>query len=508
MVALVNGSITTAIERNDPNLQTSLDNFTHGNGFDKVIITAAAQTNDPVELAGQILRKKGLVVVVGAVKMDIPREPDYYKKELELKLSCSYGPGRYDVNYEEGGIDYPYGYVRWTEQRNMEAFLQLIANKSINIKPLTTHVFDISDSVKAYDLILGKTKEPFIGILLKYPFEANSSTVEVKVNENEIRELNAGFIGAGSFAQSYLIPNFRAVGSLDSVVTRNGINSKNVAAKFGFNKAVSEPSAILDNKDINTVFIATQHDTHAQYVIESLKAGKAIFVEKPLALNISELKNIIQTYQESRNAVVMVGFNRRFADLSVIAKKEFKSIGEPLVMNFRVNAGFIPKDHWTQTSAGGGRIIGEVCHFIDLMQFFTGAEPVRVFAESIEASSSRIKNDDNVSVSVKFSDGSVGNLVYVANGDKALPKERLEIFGGNIAFVIDDFTRGSLYRDNNEKHFKAPGKGHKQEVEAFVRSIKQDGTSPIPFKSICLTTLTTFKIVESLYTGMPQDIEF
>jgi polar amino acid transport system substrate-binding protein len=500
--------VATAILRGDPNLMPAIENFTGGYGFDKVIITAAGNTNDPVELSGQILRRKGAVIVVGAVKMDIPREPDFYKKELELKLSCSYGPGRYDASYEEGGQDYPHAYVRWTEQRNMEAFLQLIANKSVNLKPLTTHIFDINNAVKAYDLILGKVNEPYVGIILKYPADEKQLALNVNVNSKEIQKVNVGFIGAGSFAQSYLIPNVRALASLDSVATRNGLNSKNVAQKFGFNTAASDPSSILGNTSVNTVFIATQHDTHASYVIDCLKANKAVFVEKPLALNIDELREIIQVYQESKRPALMVGFNRRFADISVIAKKEFTGIGEPLLMNFRVNAGFIPKDHWTQTSAGGGRIIGEICHFIDLMQFFTNAEPVRVYAMSIEASSSKIKNDDNVSISVKFSDGSIGNLVYTANGDKALPKERLEISGGNIAFVIDDFVRGSLYRSNSEKHFKNAGKGHKQEVQQFINAIENGNASPISFKSLCLTTLTTFKILESLYTGVPQEIEF
>lgn len=500
--------VATAFLRGDPNLIPAIENFTGGHGFDKVIITAAGNTNDPVELSGQILRRKGALIIVGAVKMDIPREPDFYKKELELKLSCSYGPGRYDASYEEGGQDYPYAYVRWTEQRNMEAFLQLIANKSVNLKALTTHTFDIDNATKAYDLILGKIHEPYVGIILKYPADEKQLALEVSVNSKETRKVNAGFIGAGSFAQSYLIPNVRTLASLDTVVTRNGLNSKNVAQKFGFNTAASDPSSILGNNSVNTVFIATQHDTHAHYVVKSLKTNKAVFVEKPLALNIDELREIIQVYQESKRPVLMVGFNRRFADISVIAKKEFAGIGEPLIMNFRVNAGYIPKDHWTQTSAGGGRIIGEICHFIDLMQFFTSADPARVFAMSIEASSSKIKNDDNISISVKFADGSVGNLVYTANGDKALPKERLEISGGNTVFVIDDFIRGSLYRNNSEKHFKTSGKGHKQEVQEFIKAVESGGTSPIPFKSLCLTTLTTFKILESLYTGVPQDIEF
>lgn len=508
MVSMANETHSvTAMKREDPNLTASVENFTGGHGFDKVIITAAGQTNDPVELSGQILRKKGSVIVVGAVKMDIPRDPDFYRKELELKLSCSYGPGRYDVSYEEEGLDYPYAYVRWTEQRNMEAFLKLIASHAINLKPLTTHTFVIEDAVKAYDLVLGKIKEPFVGILIKYPEAESAKTATVKVNAAPPKKVNAGFIGAGSFAQSYLLPNVKAIGSLDTVVTRNGLNAKNVAQKFGFNSASSDPDSLLKNTAINTLFIATQHDTHAQYVVQGLKNGKAVFVEKPLALSAEELNQVISAYHEAATPALMVGFNRRFADISVKAKEEFRNIGEPLVMNFRVNAGFIPRDHWTQTNTGGGRILGEICHFIDLMQFFTDSDPVKVYAECIDSQNEKLKNDDNISITIKFADGSVGNLVYTANGDKALPKEHFEIFGGNRVFIIEDFRSGLSYSNNTEKKMKTAGKGHKQEVESFMKAVESGSPMPISFKSICLTTVTTFKIVESLATGLPQTIE-
>ncbi|MBN1183332.1 MAG: bi-domain-containing oxidoreductase [Bacteroidales bacterium] len=509
MVELANQTHSSkALVRNDPNLMTAIENFTNGFGFDKVIITAAGQTNDPVELSGQILRKKGTVVVVGAVKMDVPRDPDFYQKELELKLSCSYGPGRYDNKYEEQGLDYPYGYVRWTEQRNMEAFLGLVSNGSIDLKPLTTHVFSIEDALHAYDIVLGKKPEPFVGIVLKYSDEEKAVADFVPVNSNAIQNFNIGFIGAGSFAQSYLIPSVKGYGSLDTVVTRDGLNSKNVAQKFGFNRASSNPIHILENQAINTLFIATQHDTHVKYAMAGLKNNKAVYVEKPLAMNVEELNEIIGVYENSASPMLMVGFNRRFAHISQIAKASFKNTGEPLVMNFRVNAGFIPKDHWTQTSAGGGRIIGEICHFIDLMQFFTDSEPVKVYAECIDSRNDKLKNDDNLSIVVKFADGSVGNLVYTANGDKALPKERFEIFGGNAVFIIDDFRQGILFHDNKDKIFKTSGKGHKQEIEAFFHGLSTGSGSPIPFRSICLTTLVTFKIVESLATGQPQEVQF
>ncbi len=496
-----------AMGRNNENLQAAVDHFTGGFGFDKVIITAGAPTNDPVELSGQILRKKGRVVVVGAVKMDLPRDPDYYRKELELRMSCSYGPGRYDPGYEEYGNDYPYGYVRWTEQRNMEAFLQQIAGGNINLRPLITHVFDISDAVKAYDIILGKVKEKHVGILLKYSVPENISNAPVTVNVNPVKEFNVGFIGAGSFAQSYLIPGVRDHGSLDTVVTRTGISASNVAKKFGFSKSSTEPSDIFGNESVNTVFIATQHDTHAGYVAEAIKSGKHVFVEKPLAIHDAELDGLINLHHQNSAAGIMVGFNRRFSAIAGIAKKTFENIGEPLVMNFRINAGFIPRDHWTQTKAGAGRIIGEMCHFIDLMQYFTGSDPVRVFAECISAGSDTIKDDDNISVVVKFRDGSVGNLVYVANGDKSLPKEYLEIFGGNSVFMIDDFKSGKLYKDNKVKQYKNQGKGHREEIGAFFDALKQGGQMPVSFESLCITTRTTFRISDSLASGLPMDIK-
>jgi len=499
---------SSALNRNDSNLIPAIENFTKGHGFDKVIITAAAPTNDPIILSTEILRKKGQIIIVGAVPMEIPREPDFYRKELELKISTSYGPGRYDVRYEEEGQDYPYGYVRWTEKRNMGAFLGLISNGGIDVKPLITHIFDIDDAEKAYDIVLGKVKERFIGLLLEYPEnETKKATLVENKITSESKEINVGFIGAGSFAQGYLIPACKEVASLETVVTSTGINARSVGDKFGFNASSTEPKDVLENQKINTVYIATRHDSHAKYVIEALNAGKHVSVEKPLAMNYKELEQIKEVYEAVGDKALMVGFNRRFAPVSVALKKEFANIGEPLVMNFRVNAGFIPKDHWIQTEVGGGRIVGEMCHFIDLMQYFTDAKPVKVYAECISTDNSQMKSDDNIAIIVKFSDGSVGNLTYVANADKAMAKEHLEIFGASKAGVIDDFRSGVIYKDNKEEKLKLSGKGQKQEVQEFIKSLKLGKGSPISFESLYLTTLTTFKIQDSLITGQSQAIE-
>ena len=506
-LAKESGSANEALNRGDGNLKSACETFTDGHGFDSIIITAAAPSNDPIELSAEITRKKGKVVVVGMVKMDIPRDPHFYRKELDLRMSCSYGPGRYDVSYEAHGHDYPFAYVRWTEQRNMEAFLDLLSRKAIDIKPLITHIFDIEEAEKAYDIVLGKVKEKHIGILLKYPHEGKGQATQVQVKNNPIAKINAGFIGAGSFAQGYLIPNAKSFGaSLDGVVTSKGISSKNVADKFDFNFCSSEPNDILTKDAINTVFIATPHSSHAPLVIRSLNAGKAVFVEKPLAMNEAQLGEVIAAHKEAKQPL-MVGFNRRFAPVSESIKATFNSISEPLVVNIRVNAGFLPKEHWlVQPEIGGGRVIGEVCHFIDLMQYFTGAEPVKVFAECISSDNDQVALQENVAIIVKFDDGSVGNMTYLANGDKAMPKESVEVFGAGTIGAIHDFRSGAIYKGNKISKLKSVGKGHKEEVTAFLQAVKDGKDSPISFRSICLTTLTTFKILDSLATGMAQEI--
>lgn len=494
-----------ALLRNDENLHSSLNNFTNGYGFDKVIITAAAPSNDPIELSAIISRKKGQVIIVGAVKMDIPRDPDFYRKELELKMSCSYGPGRYDVSYEEDGNDYPYAYVRWTEQRNMEAFLGLISQGLIDLKPLSTHIFNIEEAEKAYNIVLGITKEYHIGILLKYDNEIQEkSKTKYSLLNNVTKEINVGFIGAGSFAQSYLIPHAKSYGvSLDTVVTTKGITAKNVAEKFSFNNTSSDAEDVFSNNNINTVFVATPHNCHSLYVIKALEANKHVFVEKPLAMNYEELDAVKKAYQNN-NSKLMVGFNRRFSPVAVAVKKEFMNVGEPIFVNIRVNAGFIPKDHWTQNkSLGGGRIIGEMCHFVDLMQFFTESTPVKIYADCINTSNSKLKPDDNISITISFENGSVGNLVYLANGDKSLSKELIEVFGGGKVGRIHDFRYGEIYKNNKMSKLKLDGKGHKQEIFTFLDCLKTQ-SSPIEFESIYATTKTTFKIIDSLNTGLPQ----
>lgn len=493
--------------RSDPGLESAFSAFTAGHGFDVVIITAASGSTDPIELATAILRQKGVVVIVGAVPMNIPREPHFYKKELELKISCSYGPGRYDSTYEEGGHDYPYGYVRWTENRNMSAFVQLLENKSIDIQPLVTHIFEIEQAEQAYNIVTGKVPEPHLGILLRYP-DASVSSLEPK--EEPVPQppaaVGIGFIGAGSFAQKYLIPFAERGGNLLSVVTSRGVTAKNAGEKFRFRSYSTEAHDVLANPSINAVFIATRHDTHAKFVIAALEAGKNVFVEKPLAIDEESLADIFVVASQRRDCRLMVGYNRRFSPLARFAKDIFQRIAPPLLINYRVNAGFIQKDHWTQTEEGGGRILGEVCHFVDLLQFITGSEPESVFSLPVSADNDKFRDQDNVVISLRFRNGSVGEITYIACGDKMLSKERIEIFGGGQSFIIDDFRLGQHYAGGRCRTLKHPGKGHQEEVKAFLDAIRNGQPSPIQLHSLAMTSAATFSILDSLRTGMPQSV--
>ncbi|MGH2646464.1 MAG: Gfo/Idh/MocA family oxidoreductase, partial [Ginsengibacter sp.] len=405
------------------------------------------------------------------------------------------------------GNEYPYAYVRWSEKRNMEAFLQMVSKELINLQPLITHTFDIEKAEDAYEIVLGKNSQPHIGILLKYAENSGKFKSFTQIKNQPLQKINVGFIGAGSFAKSYLIPNVKSLGaSLDTVVTSKGITSKNVGEKFGFSICSADVKDVFGNENINTVFIATPHSSHAVQVIESLQAKKNVFVEKPLAVSEEELNEIIEA-KAKNNFPLMVGFNRRFAPICVSIKQEFKNADEPMVVNIRVNAGFIPRDHWTQIpEIGAGRIIGEMCHFIDLIQFFTDSEPVKVYADCIQSDNEKLKLDDNISIIIKLRNGSIGNLTYIANGDKALPKEHIEVFGAGKAAIINDFQKGSFYSGNKMKALKSLGKGHKQEVQSFLSALNEGKDAPINFRSICLTTITTFKITDSLKTGLPQEI--
>jgi predicted dehydrogenase/threonine dehydrogenase-like Zn-dependent dehydrogenase len=503
-----------ALHRNDDPVQSVVQSLSGGVGADAVIITAGTSSNDPIELAGSITRERGRVVIVGAASMNIPRGP-YYMKEIEVRISRSYGPGRYDRRYEEEGLDYPIGYVRWTENRNMQAYLQLLAQGRIDTDILTTHRFNIDDALQAYALIEGEKSEPYVGILLAYDdldaeelksLTSEPSAVTTPVISAKRSSLTVGFIGAGSFASGFLLPHLKAMEdvTLDCVCNRSGLTGADMRNKFGFHRSSTNPEDVLTDEMIGTVFIATRHGQHAPFTFDALRHGKHVFVEKPLALNeeeLSAIESVITTHPELRGKIqLMVGFNRRFAPLIMEMQSFFSEYREPSIVHYYVNAGFLPKDHWTQQpSEGGGRIIGEVCHFIDTIQFLTGAHPRRISAECIASENASVTNHDNVNITMRMTDGSVGIVTYVSNGDPSIPKERIVMSRGNASAVMENFQSLTLARNGKSTRRKGDGdKGHRNEVIAFMDAIRRKSAPVIPIDSLFVTTRATFRILDAL----------
>lgn len=476
---------------------------TRGIGCDAVIITAGTQSNEPIELATEIARQRGRIVVVGAVGMNVPRSP-FYEKELTLTIACSYGPGRYDPRYEEDGIDYPIGYVRWTEQRNMQAILDLLAQKQLDFSALTTHRFDVENALSAYDIVTGKLKEFSLGIVLNYPARTTAGQFDCKnaTQKYSPSAIVLGVIGAGNFAQSYLLPHFQKQGvDFASVVTGSPVNAMAVAKKFDFRSYSTNPSTLLDDPRINLVVCASRHDSHAKYVETALQHGKAVFVEKPLAITKQQLDAIAKARAQF-DGRVLVGFNRRFSKPIIEIKNFLEERIQPMSILYRVNAGAISRDHWIQQSSQGGRIIGEVCHFVDTMSFLTNALPIDVVATALGDSVSDSPNHDNVSVVIRFSDGSVGTLLYLANSAETVAKEYLEVSCEGKTAVMDNFKSVELFGDRKRRRVKFNGeKGHEEEVGAVIAVIKNGTPFPISFESLYATTLTTIRICESLQNG-------
>jgi len=490
-----------------------------GHGADAVLIAAQTASNDPVNLAGAVGRNRAVVVAVGTVAMDIPRR-SFYEKELDFRVSRSYGPGRYDAAYEQKGIDYPIGYVRWTETRNMEAFLMLLADRKLDLHPLITHRFPIARAHAAYDLITGKTEEAFLGVLISYPEDADISrrtdvAVAVAVTDRSgLRQesVRVGLLGAGSFATSTLLPAMKLVRGVEMVAVSaaSGSHAQHAAKKFGFRVCATDEQDVIRDPAVNTVVITTRHHLHASQVVEALTSGKHVFCEKPLCLNESELREIITAYDSvSARSLLMVGFNRRFAPLAIRMKEFLREAGEPLALHYRVNAGFLPADHWLHDPVqGGGRILGEVCHFVDLLCFLTGTSVLEVETRSLP-NPGRYSND-NVVCSLRFADGSQGTISYLANGDKAYSKERIEVFGGGGVAVLEDFRRLELVRAGKTQVIRSrlrQDKGHRGEWEAFAKAIQTGGTSPIPFGEVTATMLATFALEESRCLGHPVAVK-
>jgi len=510
---------------------------TGGQGVDSVLITAETPSSEPVNLAAELARDRAVVVAVGTIGMELQRKL-YYEKELDFRVSRSYGPGRYDVAYEQKGRDYPIGHVRWTETRNLEAFLQFIADGKLNLPSLITHRFPIEQAAQAYDLIMGNTREFFLGTLITYAGAESGDTpilserIPVAGTSASSGSIGLGVLGAGSFAQTTLLPALKALPGVSFVGVCNaaGPRSRSAAEKFGFSYCTNSESELLQDPEIKAVLIATRHNLHAGQTLAALQAGKAVFCEKPLCLTEAELASIVrqasvrETSQRAPDEetalaagksgaparpLLMVGFNRRFAPMAVQLKEFLAPIHEPLAIHYRVNAGYIPSDHWVHDpEQGGGRILGEVCHFVDFLCFLTGACPTEVQAQTVGNPGQY--SLDNVVATLKFANGTLGTIGYLANGDKAASKERVEVFGGGAVAILEDFRRLELVRNGRKQIIRArweQDKGHHAEMRAFVDALLGKTPPPVPFEQVVGSTLATLRLQNSSQTGQPLTVE-
>jgi polar amino acid transport system substrate-binding protein len=498
-----------AFVRSVEGIEEAIRGATGGVGPDVAYIAASAKSTDPMELAGKVLRDRGRVVIVGMVPVEADWQT-YYEKELSVVMSRSYGPGRYDRNYEHKGIDYPIGHVRWTEGRNMQEFLRLVGDGLVRPGLLKPRTFPIIEAPAAYQELHDAPSRHAVGILFEYPQAAAvSRKVELPAAARTATPVqgvvNIGLIGAGNFATATLIPAIKKADGahLAAVCSAGGLTARSAGGRHDCDYASSDVGELLADRNVHAVVIATRHDTHARFAIDALRAGKHVFVEKPLAMNDDELDQLIAE-QRRAGRILMPGFNRRFASLSQAVKKFFAARTTPVEIVCRVSAGSLKGDSWYQDAEEGGwRILSEGCHFVDLMQFLVGAAPVRVSAE-MTSGGPRGDHNDNCTVNIRFEDGSVGSLIYVANGDTSCGKERIEVFGQGSTAIIDNWREAVLASKGKQRRVKAEGgKGHAAEMSAFIRAAAAGGDSPIPLEEAVATTRCTFAIVASLRSGQP-----
>ncbi len=516
------GAETVDLSRGDDPVATAT-RFSRGRGVDAVIVTAATKSNEPMHQAALMCRKRGRIVLVGVVGLELSRA-DFYEKELSLQVSCSYGPGRYDPLYEEGGQDYPVGFVRWTEQRNFEAVLDMMAAGSLDVAPLISHRFDLSHAEEAYQVVAKGGSS--LGILLKYPGVAEQSleslrTSTVRLTGDSPRAARpadsvvVGFIGSGSYASQVLIPAFKGTSViLKSVASAKGVSGVHAGKKYGFEETTTDSGALLRDAEVNTVVVATRHDSHAQYVCQALRARKHVFVEKPLAITRQGLEEIEKIFHEvnapqagpaaagaeAGALLLMVGFNRRFSPQVQKIKTLLTGMREPKTFVMTVNAGSIPAEHWTQDpEVGGGRIIGEACHFIDLLRFLAGA-PIVSVQVGVLGTQGQGMRADKVTFTLRFADGSMGTVHYLSNGHKSFPKERLEVFGAGRILQLDNFRslRGYGWPGFSNMNLWRQDKGQAACAAAFVDAIRLGQPAPIPFEELVEVTRTSFDIVDAL----------
>lgn len=475
--------------------------YSRGRGVDAVIITASTQSNEPVHQAALMCRKRGRIVLVGLTGLELSRA-DFYEKELTFQVSCSYGPGRYDPAYEEKGNDYPLGFVRWTEQRNFEAVLDMMADGRLDVKPLISHRFALEQAEQAYAQVAGA--RPTLGILLQYPAAEKKPDAQLRRTTVALAaapaESGAGsavvaVIGSGSYATAVLIPAFKAAGArLKTVASNGGVSGLHAGRKFGFEATTTATADVFADADVNVVVVTTRHDSHAGFVLKSLAAGKHVFVEKPLCLTRQELAEI-EAARSGSDAMVMVGFNRRFAPQAQKISALLKGVTGPKSFVMTINAGAIPAGHWTQDAGvGGGRIVGEACHFIDLLRFLAGS---RIAGHHVTKMDSR--TGDSVSISLSFEDGSMGAVHYLANGSKAFPKERLEVFAAGRVLQLDNFRKltGFGWPGFGKMNLWRQDKGQKACAAAFLKAVKDGGAPPIPLDEIVEVARVSIEAAEA-----------
>jgi predicted dehydrogenase/threonine dehydrogenase-like Zn-dependent dehydrogenase len=478
--------------------------WTSGLGCDAVLICAESASDDPLNLAAQIARDRGQVVAVGDVGLDLPRRI-FYHKELRFVVSRSYGPGRYDPAYEEAGHDYPLGYVRWTEGRNLQAFVELAADGKLPVSQLVSHRFPVQSANEAYDLLSGRRDEPYLGILLTYPQAEAPAPDDEKLALREAPRsgsstVGLGVLGAGNFASSVAFPLLRRTPGVELIglTAASGLSAQHAGKRFGFRYAASGEAELLQDEQINTLAIFTRHDLHAGHVAQGLAAGKHVFCEKPLAIDETGLQQVIEALQVAPG-LLTVGFNRRFAPLARRLKQFFGPHPEPLVLSCRVNAGRLPDDHWLLEPQQGGRLVGEACHFIDLLTFLAGSPPVEIRAEGLDRD-----RQGGALLQLCFADGSQGTVAYLSNGAPGIPKERVEVFGGGRAAVLDDFRRLELAGGGRRRVIRSrwkQDKGHQELWAAFVDAIRSGGQPPIPYTDLIAVARATLAAVESLRSG-------
>lgn len=493
---------TTSEEEFRDLVSTHSKNF----GADSVLITAETPSSAPVNLASEVARDRAVVVAVGTVGMELDRKR-YYEKELDFRVSRSYGPGRYDVAFEQKGRAYPIGYVRWSETRNMEAFLQLLADGKMNLQALVSHRFDIENALAAYELISGKTRQPHLAVLLNYSGNERSESRKLELVSRRAKScgndvVRVGLLGAGNFATEVLIPAMKQIPGLQlaGICAASAVRAHSAARKFAFELCTTDQEQIFSDNSINTVVIASRHHLHARQVVRALESEKNVFCEKPLCLNEEELDAIQDAYSKTTKRTFAVGFNRRFAPLAQRMKTFLSRTAGPLTMTYRANAGSLPRDHWINDSeVGGGRILGEMCHFIDFLSFLCGAPPTSVFAHGIQG-----PGGQDVTTTLRFENGSVGTIVYACNGDRTYSKERIEVMGGGCVAVLEDFRKLELARHGRKQTLRSwlgQDKGHKAEWRAFAECVRSGSPFPISFEEIVTSTRATICIADSLRFG-------